>query len=213
VSSGSSQTDISDLASQDWQDSTPEQGRKIARCGSFNVPVSCRPNSMRAFTAMTSSGTLPHDPVHLDGPDLRRRRCLARGVESGVDITNAGPSMQNFPHRDCRSHRTRRGSRRYDDARRDRDGGRGADRRRAGGCRRAAALGKRSVRRSESDPLEGLIGGCRSAELRGPWRMLKVDKVYVVRHKVLVEGRSQRHRALDNFSFASNLLRFCSADS
>ena len=34
---------------------------------------------------------------------------------------------------------------------------------------------------------------CRSAQLRSPLRrMLKVDQVHVLRHKVLVEGRSQR---------------------
>lgn len=37
---------------------------------------------------------------------------------------------------------------------------------------------------------------CRSTALRGPLgRMLRVDQVHVVRHKVLVEGRSQRQVA------------------
>ena len=40
------------------------------------------------------------------------------------------------------------------------------------------------------------MAGCRSAELRSPLgRMLRVDQVHVVRHKVLVEGRSQRQVA------------------
>jgi transposase len=40
------------------------------------------------------------------------------------------------------------------------------------------------------------MAGCRSAELRSPLgRMLRVDQVHVVRHKVLVEGRSQRRVA------------------
>lgn len=40
------------------------------------------------------------------------------------------------------------------------------------------------------------MAGCRSAELRSPLGgMLRVDQVHVVRHKVLVEGRSQRQVA------------------
>ena len=40
------------------------------------------------------------------------------------------------------------------------------------------------------------MAGCRSMELRGPLGgMLRVDQVHVVRHKVLVEGRSQRQVA------------------
>jgi hypothetical protein len=49
-----------------------------------------------------------------------------------------------------------------------------------------------SARRSESRPPEGLIAGLPDRGIRVRWRMLRMDQVHVVRHKVLVEGRSQR---------------------
>jgi alkanesulfonate monooxygenase SsuD/methylene tetrahydromethanopterin reductase-like flavin-dependent oxidoreductase (luciferase family) len=61
---------------------------------------------------------------------------------------------------------------------------------------RATALGVPMflgwARRSESRPPEGLKRACRIRRSEVPWRMLRMDQVHVVRHKVLVEGRSQR---------------------
>ena len=52
------------------------------------------------------------------------------------------------------------------------------------------------TRRPESDPPEGLIGGLPKRQASGSARrMLKVDQVHVIRHQVLVEGRSQRQVA------------------
>src|SRR5262249_62289634 len=54
------------------------------------------------------------------------------------------------------------------------------------------------ARRSETDPSAGLTADCAAEEFRGSLeRMLKVDQVHVIRHKVLVEGRSQRQVAKD----------------
>src|SRR5262249_53344780 len=47
-------------------------------------------------------------------------------------------------------------------------------------------------------PSAGLTADCAAEEFRGSLeRMLKVDQVHVIRHKVLVEGRSQRQVAKD----------------
>ena len=39
------------------------------------------------------------------------------------------------------------------------------------------------------------MAGCPKPELRVRWRVLRVDQVHVIRHKVLVAGRSQRQAA------------------
>src|SRR5215211_856538 len=44
----------------------------------------------------------------------------------------------------------------------------------------------------ESRPPEGLMRACRIRGSGVRWRMLRMDQVHVVRHKVLVEGRTQR---------------------
>ena len=60
----------------------------------------------------------------------------------------------------------------------------------------SAPVGNQAIRRSEIRPPEGLKRVAESAALRGRLEgMLGVDHVHVVRHKVPVEGRSQRQVA------------------